>query len=96
MSSTPSLRASCAAPASCIAILNVSRGHQSLALIEVYVKLLCSHINMGNALDGPPQMGVSVNSTAYSAKLMAMAFDPKLIAPMLFGASSQTPSLECL
>ena len=37
------------------------------------------------------QMGVSVNSTAYSAKLMtAMAFDPKLIAPMLFGDTDAT------
>lgn len=36
-------------------------------------------------------MGVSVNSTAYSAKLMtAMAYDPKLIAPMLFGDSAAT------
>ena len=39
----------------------------------------------------PAQMGVSVNSTAYSAKLMtAMAFDPKLIAPMLFGDTDAT------
>ena len=36
-------------------------------------------------------MGVSVNSTAYSAKLMtAMAFDPMLIAPMLFGDTAAT------
>ena len=36
-------------------------------------------------------MGVSVNSTAYSAKLMtAMAFDPKLIGPMLFGDTENT------
>lgn len=38
-------------------------------------------------------MGVSVNSTAYSAKLMtAMAYDPKLIAPMLFGDMAATNS----
>ena len=38
-------------------------------------------------------MGVSVNSTAYSAKLMtAMAFDPKLITPMLFGDGAATNS----
>ena len=39
------------------------------------------------------QMGVSVNSTAYSAKLMtSMAYDPKLIAPMLFGDMAATNS----
>ena len=38
-------------------------------------------------------MGVSVNSTAYSATLLtAVAFDPKLIAPMLFGDSTATNS----
>lgn len=36
-------------------------------------------------------MGVSVNSTAFSAKLItAVAFDPRLIGPMLFGDGADT------
>ena len=43
------------------------------------------------ALMGWVQMGVSVNSTAFSAKLItAVAFDPRLIAPMLFGDGDDT------